>query len=934
MKSEINFKKILLSNAKKRLIESLNNEINNIDTELNNSVKGMKDFLINKIKNPEITVSENTDFSEFKNKRKSLKKENYHFPDLINAGSLVNDQNIYSKIIEKNSFQTEIPMLIPVQNSGIAFLINHKYKDRINNLLEIIGIDLISALPDGLVKVTLIDKSGSGQNFPTLSGLHEKFIEGKVLSEDSEIENELADIKNSMSAIAQSISANGFESIEDYNLNTNEIPQQYNLIFINGFPNGFNKKATENLVSLIESGSKSGIYVFMSINYDPVYGLNQSINGITLDHIIKQMSTFEFSDRPHDLLTKKIIKENVEALKFPLKNEEDMKILFNTKYKMKFKEISSSELKSRIKYLNEIIKDLDLKPVIDIEKAYPPLEKFWSKDSGKGICVPFGKKGIENTYLSLGINQYGEDESTHHGLIGGSTGSGKTVLIHDIILMISMLYSPKDVQFFLLDYKEGTEFAVYKDFPYVNILSMESEIEFGHEVLDRAIKIMEDRGALFKEVGAANLLNYNTNIQKEEHKHKGLKKLPRIIIIIDEFQVLLPKDQRISSKTNEKLDRILRLGRSFGINLLLATQTLKGIDLEPQIMSNIPLRVALKMDGKDAAKIFTEENTAPRFIKNPGEGIYNKSYGNSKVNMHFQAFKAIGDSVPETMNIVQNYMKEHIEPFELEELIESRFVYNGEMEGNINNNEILFESEDKLYIGEPAGLSKEHVFVSFENNDFAENMIIVGSDQVKTASIFSYMAQQIAQKQKESKIYFFNFSLQLKQSFHNFLDKDFKENSHKIIDNKTSEIELEEIYQEYLKRKEKSEDNDIKFSKIYAFLYYIESSKLFSGASYSNKNLKKIEELLRNGPELGIHFIIYATDFTTLTENDLSRELSKFKKKIAVKGGNSLKIFGTEASVSFSKSNNVSIIDNGVTNQEYKKFKPYINNVFKLKEEE
>jgi len=927
-----NFKDLLEKNAIKRMIDSLNKKISGIDRDLESYVEKLKAELY-KAGNPANMVEEEVSFEDLKKEREALKKEQYHFPDIINLGKLVNDKTIYSKIMKDNSFRTDVPFFVPVQNAGIAFLINHKYSDRINRLLEIVGIDMISSLPDGLVKVTLIDKSGSGQNMPILSALHEKFIEGKVLSEDNEIENELEEIKHSMGAIAQSISANGFDSIEEYNTETEEVPQRYNLVFINGFPNGFSKKATENLASLIESGSKSGIYVFMSINYDPVYGLNQSINGITLNHIIKQMTTFEFSDRPHDLLTKKIINENVEVLKIPLKNEEDLKVMWNTKFKIKMKEVNPNELKKRVRYLNEIIKDLDLKPVIDIEKVYPPKEKFWSKSAGKGVCVPFGKKGIENTFLSIGINQYGEDEATHHALIGGSTGSGKTVLVHDIILMISMFYSPKEVQFFLLDYKEGTEFAVYKDFPYVNILSMESEIEFGHEVLDRAIKTMEDRGALFKKVGAANLVTYNSKVEEKD-------KLPRIIIIIDEFQVLLPKDQRISSKTNEKLDRILRLGRSFGINLMLATQTLKGVDLDPAIMSNIPLRIALKMDEKDAAKLFTEDNTAPKFLKNPGEGIYNKSYGNSKSNLHFQAYKCLGDSVKNTMDMVLEHMNQNMNPIIIEEIKESRFVYNGESEGNFNNNEKIHELvknkeyTNKIYIGEPAGLSKEHTYISFENNDFGENLLVLGADQVKAASLFYYMTKQIMELQEgNNKVYFFNFNLQYKKTFAEKF-KEFEGERFNLIDNKDSEKYLEEIYEEYKRRKEISENENVDFDKLFFFMFYIESSKLFSGAGYGNKNTKMIEDMLRNGPEVGVHIALYATNFSTMTENDLSRELSKFKKKIALKGGDSIKIFGTDSAASFSKSDNVSIIDSGKIGNSLSKFKPYIENDFKINKED
>jgi len=914
MKKRLNFKKLLYTNATSTLKKDLFQSVESIEEEKDTVVNQMKSKLF-ELGNPVNMLEHEFSEKEIREKRTQMSKENYHFPDLVNIGTIVNEKHIYSKIMPENSFITEIPFLIPLQRTGVAIMINHKYKERINEIIQQIGIEAITAIPDGLCKVTLIDKSGAGSNFPILSGLHEKFVDGKVLSEDLEIENELENIKNSMSAIAQSISANGFESIEEYNLNTNEVPQQYNYVFVNGFPTGFNKKATENLMSLIESGSKSGIYVFMTITYDPAYGLGQQINSIPLNQIIKQMTTFEYPDRPHELLTKKIIPENIEVLKFPLRNEEEFKILVNNKYKIIIKEFRSSALKDRVSYLNNIIKDLNLKPVINIEKAYPKEEDFWSKDSSKGVVVPIGKKGIENVYLSLGINEYGEDQGTHHVMIGGATGSGKTVLIHDIILLLSMLYSPKEIQFYLLDYKEGTEFALYKDYPYVNILSMKSEVEFGHEVLDKAIKVIEERGDLFKEVGATNLVSYNSLVSED-------KKIPRIIIIIDEFQVLLPKDQKTATKTNERLEDLARRGRSFGVNMILATQTLKGVDLEPAIMSNIPIRIGLSMDQKDAAKIFSEDNTVAKFLNDPGEGIYNGNKGNSKSNVPFQAFKAIGSSVEETMKIVIDHMNKNLSIPEIEKLYEDRFVYNGEIPGKFEKNEHVGIDPEKIYIGEPAGLSKEHMYLKFEN-DFGENMIMVGPDQEKASSIFTYMIKQIA-NQENSTVKLFNFNNHLQDFFEDSLAEPVKNKKVEILENKTSEATLADLYKEFTERKE---NDKVVNSKIFIFLFYIESSKLYSGASFSNKNIKMLEEILKNGPEYGIHLVTYANDYSTLTDNDMSRDLSKFKKKIALKGGNSTKVFGTESSIAFSKSDksvSISIVDTGVTSREPAKFKPYI----------
>lgn len=831
-------KKELLINAKQNLVNYVETNIDNLNEKTQIYNYELLDFLEEKGNKKTALREQNIDY--FKEVNSSISKNNYHFPDFLRIGDLVNYNYSPSKILNNKSFKSEIPFLIPIRDFGIGFFLNNKYKDRINSIIELSALKLIASIPNGLCQLSLIDKTGAGQNFPRLSTLHEKFIEGKILSEDNEIELELESLKNSMSTITQSISANGFESIEDYNKKTDEVPQQYKIICISNFPTGFNKKASENLLSLIQSGPKAGIYVLLTISSNPAFGLNQNINGLTLQDFIKDLTMFEISDRPDEYVSKGWTKENSELFKIPLINEKHFKNLVNNIYSIKFENEDKNYSEEVISILNNKIENINLRPILDLEKAIPKV--LWTKSASKGISVPFGKRGIENVYLSLGINQYGEDESTHHGLICGATGSGKTVFIHDLILQMALNYHPSELCFYLLDYKEGTEFAIYKDFPYVNILSMEGEIEFGLEVLDKAIALMNQRSDLFKEKGVANLYEYNSKVSEED-------KMKRIIIIIDEFQVLLPKNQKISLKTNEKLDFILRLGRFFGINLLLATQTLKGIDLDPAILSNMPLRVALRMDEKDSVKIFGEGNNAPKFLKNPGEGIYNKAYGNSKSNIHFQAFRAINNTVPNIIKLILDNMNNNLNKNILENLEQERFVYNGESKANINNNLSLIEkinnniTLEEIYIGEPAGLSKEHLKIKFKK-DFAENLLMVGHDQIKAISIFYSSILQNATRNPSSKIYISNYNNQFEDKLKFKLKNSLNENNfNKIIfsNNKTCESILDEVYNILKDRKNNSSEHN----SIFFYQYFLESAKIFNPQGYKDKNIEKLFEILK-----------------------------------------------------------------------------------------
>ena len=930
--NKLNFKRILVDNAKKIMINNINH--NYIDkTE---KAHDFNDKILESVEEEENSILTTRGFNfsieELDEIRIPFSKKNYHFPDILNMGTLITQHKIPSEIYPKNDFRTEIPFIIPVQETGISFLINGKYKKEITHQLEQTVINMITSLPDGMVKVTLIDKSGSGQNFPLLGMLDKKFLDGKVLSEDSEIELSLEKLKNENGNVANNISANGFSSIEDYNRNSDEVEKRYQFLVIDDFPSGFNKKSSENILALIESGYKAGIYVFLTSKFDNKEKFNERVGNIPLGKFLARTTVLEFSDRNHSYVNDNIIETDIEVAIYPLKNESAYKNLVNSSYKIKLRRESVEELSSKIKYLNKKIELINLKPMILLESIIPNKSEWYSKNAGLGISVPFGKKGIENTYLNLGVDERGEVENVHHGVICGRTGSGKTVLIHDLIMMASIYYSPEELQFYLLDYKEGTEFALYKDFPQVKILSMESEVEFGHDVLEDAVNLITERGKLFKKWKVQKLAAYNNKIiQYNKDIDDGVipgekeKILPRLVIIIDEFQKLLPEDnQKLTATTNKLLTDISKRGRSFGINLLLATQTLQDADLKKSTLAQMNLRIGLAMEEKDAAKIFGDNNSAPRHLEFPGEGIYNNNSGESRNNLHFQACNIEDTRLVKLMDTVHSFMKENVDKDFYNDLVESRFIYNGENEGTISN--LIEDKNENIYIGESIGLDTEHTYIRF-NNDFGENLAMVGSSQIQATSTMLYIIEQILRKDKKSEFYFHNFSLPLQELFITET-KTFDKERFFIGNNENSSESVDKVYEEFKRREE---NKIIDGNKIYLAFFYIESSKVLTDARKESR--KRINEMMANAPEFGIHLIYYAIDHGTIREQGLTNDLNKFKNRIAFPGGNSEKILNAGdmkiVLPNNTKDKEVKIALMEKDYSQYKKFKPYINEKLK-----
>jgi hypothetical protein len=115
------------------------------------------------------------------------------------------------------------------------------------------------------------------------------------------------------------------------------------------------------------------------------------------------------------------------------------------------------------------------------------------------------------------------------------------------------------------------------------------------------------------------------------------ERMPRIMLIVDEFQEFFVEDDPLSQTATLLLDRLVRQGRAFGIHVLLGSQTLGGAySLARSTLGQVAVRIALQCSESDAHLILSEENTAARLLSRPGEAIYNDANGLVEGNHPFQ----------------------------------------------------------------------------------------------------------------------------------------------------------------------------------------------------------------------------------------------------------------------------------------------------------
>lgn len=214
------------------------------------------------------------------------------------------------------------------------------------------------------------------------------------------------------------------------------------------------------------------------------------------------------------------------------------------------------------------------------------LDRWNSNKAYNSLAVPIGVLAGNKTFsLNIKENKSSADEHGPHGLVAGTTGSGKSELLQTWILSMCVNYHPHDVNFVIIDYKGGGMANLLENMPHVvgKITNIGTNIKRSIVSLERENK---RRMTMFEKAGVNNIDKY----QQMYHEGKIATPLPHLIIVADEFAELKKEEPDFMSG----LVSIARVGRTLGIHLILATQKPTGV-VDDQIDSNSRFRLCLKV---------------------------------------------------------------------------------------------------------------------------------------------------------------------------------------------------------------------------------------------------------------------------------------------------------------------------------------------------
>ncbi|MBM3131314.1 MAG: hypothetical protein FJ009_22165 [Chloroflexi bacterium] len=514
------------------------------------------------------------------------------------------------------------PSLIPlVGNRSLLFKNLSSTSNVVARAIQAFLLRPLHTIPPSKLRFTFIDPIGLGQNvapFLHLADYDETLVTGKAWTEPQHIEQRLADLTEHMENVIQKYLRNQFATIEDYNAQAGEVAEPYRVLVVMDFPANFSEAAARRLVSIAQNGPRCGVYAVILVDTDK--SLPHGFNLVDLERV----ST--------------VIAWDASQKRFVWQDEDFKDCL------LELDTPPDAELFNRIvTTVGEAAKEAS-KVEVPFERIAPPQAEWWTGDSRNGLRVALGPSGARKVqYLDLGSGMM------HHALIAGRVGAGKSTLLHTLITNLALTYSPEQVELYLVDFKKGVEFKIYatRQLPHARVIAIESEREFGLSVLQGLDTELKRRGDLFRAAGVDHIADYRAKVKDEGGRmkaenssfipHPSSLSLPRILLLVDEFQEFFTEDDAIASQSAQILDRLVRQGRAFGIHVLLGSQTLAGAyTLARSTIDQMAVRIALQCSEADSRLILADDNPAARLLSRPGEAIYNAANGLVEGNNRFQ----------------------------------------------------------------------------------------------------------------------------------------------------------------------------------------------------------------------------------------------------------------------------------------------------------
>jgi len=604
----------------------------------------------------------------------------------------------------------EIPALIDMQETkGFCLLYsNSEQRQIVNTCLERLVWRVALTVPSNLCDIILYNGGNPGVVFNMHLQMNKYLTENRenpvFFDGTNEAFGELLD--ETYASIVErmaSVRCAGKQDLVELNESLGQDAQyKYKFIFVTDFPGNVSSEILNRLFQIVEVGNKAGIYVIMSWNMQADFksSYNERFNPQemlqTMELLFPRDNRFYFKNSGHDEVLNRFTLQLDSDVIDPLVVEKITRQI----------DIHVETQKKR--------KKSAIKPDFDtlIENKY--------EVPGKELSITVGVDVRDKRPVTL---RFAASEFIHAFILGKS-GSGKSVLLNDIITGLILKYSPKDLLLYLMDFK-GVEFNTYRRVKHTKAVLVDSkDPQMTLEVLRELLAEDEKRRELFKQeeertgVKVSDIDSYN--------KLHPDNRLPQILFVADECQVMfLPaateSGRLIAKEISNILVHIAKIGRSQGIHMLMATQQLNNTDIPSDIIDNLS-ECFLMMSAPSDSDRLVPDSSAKTSTQMVGIACY---YHNKQLQNQVKTFYATSEELSAAIAAAQKKAKDIPGNGE--------YYFSGSSQFFLNDDEMArIESIQSKWpfvtIGHTIGLTDKLTLIPLKQ-DYSENILFLGENK-------------------------------------------------------------------------------------------------------------------------------------------------------------------------------------------------------------
>jgi hypothetical protein len=777
-------------------------------------------------------------------------------------------------------FVTQVYHLVPFLNSrNLLIRCNSRTKRQALQLADMIILRYCVELRN-LIRVLLADTVHATRDLGDLKKMDEK-IRGKFITEPRDVQETLLDVKKHINNISIKLT-NSTPDLLSFNATAN-VKQAYNILYLSNFVNDLKDRNIDYLASILRNDTIAGVTALFVLDKDEA--------DVEIAKDEKSAAFFNEVERYFHVLD---ISSNDLALAYGLDAG-------NFKYE--------DETKFEIERIIETINDAVVQQVITVlsfKDQMLPQSQWWQESALNGVNIPIGVI-VEENNKQLVTTFHIEQENTS-AIVVGSPGTGKSSLFHTLICNIITHYSPEEVELYLVDLKDvefsdyarlGDDGIITNPIPHVKITASSAEREFATNAISELWNEGTRRKNLFVEAGVNNYVSYR--------KTTG-KKLPQIILIIDEFLRIFETYDDISTMAEKQIRDILLLYRMCGIHLIFACQTLKN-DAHSlnTVVSMLPIRYVYKCADRDADELLkmATKDMSKIFIK--GQFIYNDNFGgankgNEYVNKFCQSYFVTDDYRKSLIQDISNYSRQ--QGYGQETIVyipdEKAFIEKCNF-CNEHNDDVAHTKETEIFVGKSVDIKISDVFLKLRSESGSNLCVIggLGSDapyRIVTNAIVSAMMNY--KDRAESEFYIFN-GINSDDEKNHYKPSEYFENHSKFRVTINADISdtLAKLVETINTRLENKQANQ---AKIFAIFYAVEQINTFKTDPMGI--MDNFREILSNGSLVGVHVILQINSWSNFTKYISSADIDCFNHRIALQ-------MNPDESYSYIKSSAASILN-------------------------